>query len=79
MIRCQLYHSISDDNCSQKAAANEKSVGCHRVSLIFQGDRTRSSKLLNANQITSLCIGVLHESAVFNLQPEDHSRYYPGR
>lgn len=46
-IRC----SISHDNCSQRAVTNETSMGSHRVSMIFGRKKTRSSKLLNVNQI----------------------------
>lgn len=79
VIRHQFYCSISDDNCSRKADANEMRMGCHTALVIFQGDKTRSSKLLNANQIPQYTMKVLHTPAVFNLQPEDHHRCYPGR
>lgn len=71
--------SVSDDNCSQKAATDETSMGCHRVSVIFQIKKTRSSKLLNVKQIPQYTMKLLHKPALFHLQPEDQSRHYPGR
>lgn len=64
---------------AQKAATNKTSTGCHRVSVIFQGEKTRTPNLLNANQIHQYTMKLIHKSEVFNLQSEDHSRYYPGR
>lgn len=71
--------SVSDDNCSQKTATNETSMGCDRVSVIFQRMKTRSSKLLNVNQIPQYTMKLLHKPALFALQPEDQSRHDPGR
>lgn len=70
--------SVSDDNCSQKAATNETSMGCHRVSMIFQRKKTRSSKLLNVNQIPQYTMKLLQTPALFDLRPEDQSKTSPG-
>lgn len=64
---------------AQKAATNETSMGCHRVSVIFEGDKTRTPELLNANQIHQYTMKLIHKAVVFNLLSEHHSRYYPGR
>jgi len=51
-------------------------MGCHQVSMIFQ--EFKNSSTLTKYSKTQWSNNT-HKSAVFSLQPEDHSRYYPGR
>lgn len=79
VIQCQFAAAFLMIIAHRKQSQMKQAWAVTDYQRLFQRKKTRSSKLLNVNQIPQYTMKLLHKPALFNLQPEDQSRHYPGR